>query len=311
MKSALVTGAAGFLGSWLCRELADRGVRVTGVVRRPPPADGLFEALGLASAPGMRLAVTDSVEAALIGEASPDAVFHLAGMSQVEAARADPAAAFESNSRAVWVLLDTLRHAAPAAAVVIASTDGVYGEAPGRPSVEEDLPRTRGPYELSKLAGEAAVSGFAALGQPVTSARLGNVYGFGDANTARLIPGLAAAARQGVAPRLRGDGRSIRGYLNVRDAVAGLLALADHAGNDGVRGQPVNLVSERGMSSLEVARLVMSIAGRPDLEPVTGPPTPGETSVRMSSAARARERLGWKERIPLEQGLRTLWERQE
>ena len=311
MNSALVIGAAGFLGSWLCRELADRGVPVPAVVRRPPPADGLFAALGLASAPGVRLVVAGGVDAVLVSEASPDAVFNLAGMSQVEAARSDPVAAFESNSRAVWLLLDVLRHAAPSAAVVVASTDGVYGEASGRPSVEDDLPMARGPYEMSKLAGEAAASGFAALGQPVTVARLGNVYGFGDANASRLIPGLFDAARQGVAPRLRGDGRSIRGYLNVRDAVAGLLALADHACEDGIRGQPVNLVSERGMSSLEMARLVMRIAGRPDLEAVVGPPAAGETSIRVSSAARARERLGWKERIPLEQGLRTLWERQE
>lgn len=296
MKAALVTGASGFIGATLCLALADRGVRVQAALRRAP--HGLFASLGLTDRPGVRVVETGAVTADLVQDSGADTVFHLAGLSQVSEARVDPARAFDVNARSTWMLLDAVRASGLVPRVVFASTDAVYGEAPGRPSVESDPLLGRGPYELSKMAGEAAAFAFAALGLSVTVARLGNVYGCGDVNTARLIPGVVAAVRAGRRPELRTAG-SIRSHLHVDDCVAGLIALAEAPA---AAGLAINIASETRMSNIGVVRLMLAIAGRPELEPVVVD-SGGETSARFSSAALARKLLGWREAVSLEEGL--------
>lgn len=300
MKAALVTGASGFIGATLCRALADRGIRVHAVLRGA--AGGLFAVLGLADCPNVRIVHATEVTAEVVRESGVDAVFHLAGLSQVEEARADPARAFEVNARGTWTLLDTIHASGLAPRVVVTSTDAVYGEAPGRPSVETDPLLGRGPYELSKMAAEAAAFAFADAGLPATIARLGNVYGCGDVNRGRLVPGAVAAVRAGCRPELRTTG-SVRSYLHVDDCAAGLIALA---GAPAAVGRAVNVASETRISNIDLVRLILAVAGRPDLEPVVLGKA-GKDFIRFSSSALAREITGWRETIPLEQGIvRTL-----
>lgn len=311
MKRAFVTGASGFVGSWLCRCLADLGVLVTATLRRPPDPAGLFARLGLASDPLVAPIIAPDPAAADLRQAAPDAVFHLAGLSQAAEARADPARAFEANARGTWRLLDAVRVAGVAAVTVIASTEAVYGPIGGhgneRTATEHDRPRAGGPYELSKLAAESAALAFASTGMPVTIARLGNLYGPGDPNQARIIPSLVAAVRAGEAPVLKSPW-SVRSYLAMRDGVEGLIALAS-ADPGLTRGRPFNIVSSRPIATVDLARLVLAAAGRPDIEPrLLVPEGGGDTSVRMSSNAFARETLGWDERISLSHGLRDLLE---
>lgn len=307
MKRAFVTGASGFVGAWLCRRLADLGVPVTAALRHPPGAAGLFARLGLASDPLVSPLVAPDPAAADLRRAAPDAVFHLAGLSQAGEARADPARAFEVNARGTWRMLEAVRAAGVAAITVIASTEAVYGAVGDRPATEMDRPAGRGPYELSKLAAEAAGLAFAATGLPVTIARLGNLYGPGDPNAARIIPSLIAAVRAGEAPVLNSPW-SVRSYLSVHDGVEGLIALATAAPSL-TAGRPFNIVSGRAIATLDLARLALEAAGRPDLQPrLLVPEGGGDTSIRISSNALARDTLGWDERIPLSHGLRDLLE---
>lgn len=307
MKRAFVTGASGFVGAWLCRRLADLGVPVTAALRRPPDPAGLFARLGLGSDPLVTPLITPEPGVGELRAAAPDAVFHLAGLSQAAEARADPARAFEANARGTWRLLDAVKGAGVAAMTVIASTEAVYGPLSDRPATELDLPRPTGPYELSKLAAESAGLAFAAAGLPVTIARLGNLYGPGDPNGARIIPSLVAAVQAGTAPVLANPW-SVRSYLAVEDGVEGLLALAQ-ADPARITGQPFNIVASQAISTLDLAQLLLSVAGRPDLQPrLLVPRGGGDTSIRMSSNRLARDLLGWDERISLSNGLRGLLE---
>lgn len=303
MRTALVTGASGFVGVWLCRALADRDVRVIAVVRRPP--DGLLGALGPPRQSRVRIVETLQITPDLVEATAPEAIFHLAGQSQVDKARADPAQAFEANARGTWALLAAVQASGLAPRIVFASTDAVYGEAPGRPSEEGDPLLGSGPYELSKAAGEAAAFAFAAIGLPVVVARLGNVYGEGDANRSRLIPSVVAALRAGHRPELRARD-SIRAYLHVEDCVAGLIALAT-AEAALVNGRAVNIVSERPVSNISLVDLVLDLMRRPDLRPLEHVGA-CETTRRISSAALARRLLGWSETFTLKQGLARLLE---
>lgn len=301
----LVTGAAGFVGAWLCRKLLDAGAAVTGTVRHAPGPGSLFERLGLQGAVTL---VTDARPPTreFVAALRPGRVFNLAGQAEARVALADPGASFEANAAYVWRLLDALRFGAPDACIVHASTDGVYGEA-GADAATEDTPlRATGPYEASKAAGDLAARSYAAAyGMNVTVARLGNVYGPGDPHRSRLVPSLVDALAAGRAPALR-TATAVRSYVHVDDATDALVLLAARAGEAGVRGAAFNVTSTAFHSTLEVARLAAAACGRPDLAPVVEGNAGGELSVKRSSPDRIAARLGWRARVGLRDGLAML-----
>lgn len=311
-SSALVTGASGFLGSWLCRILAERGVAVTALLRRAPPPDGPFARFGLEEKvdglvrPDGLPTLADLADRMAEGAG---VVFHLAGLSQAGEAARDPARAFEVNARGTWQLLDRLLQAGWPGVTVLASTEAVYGDAGARPSQEGDPLRPQGAYALSKVAAESAALAFAAAGLPVAIARIGNVYGPGDPNAARLVPSICHAAARGEPPLLR-SAQSVRGYLHVRDCVDGLVALAALP-PETARGRIVNIVSEAPVTNHDLAMIALDLAGLPDLRPqlaAGGGEAGTPADQRLSSARLARDLLQWNAIVPLQEGLREIIE---
>ncbi len=299
--TVLVTGASGFVGCWLIRSLADGGRRVVAQMRRPPSA--LFSRLALDQHPLVETVVDPSTPAVL-ARTLPDEVFHLAGMSQVAAAAKQPAAAYEANARQTWLLLEAIRALPAPPRTVVASTEGIYGETPTGPATEEHPLNASGAYETSKLMADIAARTYARqFGLPVVVARLGNVYGPGDANAARIVPSIVAAVQAGGVPHLRGGGRAVRSLLHVNDCIAALRLLAAHAGDSGVAAEAFNVCGEPAMTTLEIARTVLDAFGHVDLAPTISDAAPGETSVRVSSSAKLRTRLGWSPGIGLAAGL--------
>ncbi|NBC96114.1 MAG: NAD-dependent epimerase/dehydratase family protein [Deinococcus-Thermus bacterium] len=304
--TTLVTGASGFVGSWLVHRLAQDGVAVAAQMRRPP--SGLFAALGLDSDPRVTLHV-DEDAAGVLAAVAPDELFHLAGKSQVGELMKAPATAMEANAREGWLLFEALRGLARPPRTVVASTDAIYGETGARAATEDDPPRATGPYEVSKLMLDAAARCYASVfGLPIAVARLGNVYGPGDANTARIVPSVLSAIRGGGVPHLRGGGRAVRSLLHVDDCIAGLRLLAAHAGDDGVRGQAFNLSGSAPMTTHEIARTVLDAFGLTEAQPEITEGAPGETSVKYSSSLRLEQTLGWSPRLSLADGIATIVE---
>jgi len=297
MKTAVVTGATGFIGGRLIPALARRGVSVTAITRRPC---GLW--------PGVaRVAVLEENSlSSLIADTDPDAIFHLAGVSQESLAREDPALALDANGRAVWALMDAIHRSGRRPAIVLASSVAVYGENKGRPASENDRLRGSGAYALSKIAGECGARAFAALGLGARIARIGNVFGPGDRSVARLIPDTLAAILENRAPLLRAPA-AVRCHLHVEDCVTGLIALGEARGA-ALAGRAVNICGEHGITNLDLVRLMLARAGREDLQPDVALGAPA-ASIRLTSADLARQTLGWQPEISLEQGLSDLLER--
>ncbi|MEB8387403.1 NAD(P)-dependent oxidoreductase [Rhodobacteraceae bacterium KMM 6894] len=298
MKTAIVTGATGFIGARLTRALIHRGVAITAVTRRT--AGGIPGVAKIAR-------VGETCLATLVRETNPDVVFHLAGLSGEAAARRDPVAAMEANAQGVWTLLDAVNQSGVRPAVVVASSVAVYGDNDGRPSHEDDRLRGAGPYELSKIAGECAARAFVGLGVDARIARIGNVFGPGDPNVTRLIPETLNAVRENRAPVLRAPD-SMRSYLYVDDCISGLIALGGARGA-ALAGRPVNICAEAGISNIDLVRLILAQAGRSDLHPVVTPDG-SSPSIRLASAELAHQALGWQLDITLSQGLEDLLERQ-
>ena len=305
-RSVLVTGAHGFVGSWLTRALLERGDRVVALDRAEPHRSGLA-VQGIDAE--VAVVQADLRDADAFGEALADhrvdTVFHLGAQTLVGAARASPAETFETNVRGTWTVLEACR-TAEVERIVVASSDKAYGAHSELP-YREDFPlRANSPYEASKAAADIiARSYWASYGLPVAVTRFANIYGGGDLNFSRLVPEAVIAAIDARPPVLRSDGSPERDFLYVEDATRAYLAIAEALDRDrAARGEAFNAGAGRPHSVIEVLRLVAAVSGA-EIEPeVRGEGTPtGEIDRQYVDPTKLRELTGWEPRVDLRDGL--------
>jgi len=309
---ALVTGGAGFIGSNLVDALLARGDRVTVV---DDLSTGRRENLAGALERGATLIEADIAEAEAVGAAvrgaAPDAVFHLAAQMDVRRSVADPGFDARVNVVGTANLLEAVRHAAPGAALVFASTGGaIYGEGEGRdlPFPEEAELAPEAPYGQSKLAGEGYVGYYRRMhGLAAVSLRLGNVYGprqdpLGEAGVVAIFCG---RLRDGGRPTVFGDGRQTRDFVYVGDVIEAMIASAGRlrGGGDGM-GEVYNVGTGRETTVLELAGALAEIGGRDDFEPEMAPARPGEIQRCVIDPGKAGADLGWHAATGVNDGLR-------
>jgi CDP-glucose 4,6-dehydratase len=308
-RAVLVTGAQGFIGSWLAERLLDAGAQVI-VPRRDVPARSRFRSDGIERRCDLVHADVTDYQALLrvIVEHQVSAVFHLAAQALVGIANRAPLSTFESNVRGTYTLLEACRTARADGVVleriVIASSDKAYGEA--EPPYREDsqlLPRY--PYDVSKACTDLIARSFAAtFGMPVAVTRLANVYGGGDFNFSRLVPETARALLRGERPVLRSDGSPERDFIFVQDAVDAYLAVAASLEHEELHGRAWNAGSGRPYAVREIVERLIAVSGR-GLEPdVRGAGAPhAEIDRQHLDSTAIREQLGWRPAWQLEQGL--------
>ena len=289
LSPVLVTGAGGFVGTWVRRRLEADGLAHMALTR----ADGDLAAEGVA--------------AGLIATHAPATVLHLAG----QAVPGDPVATWEANVRASWLLLDACRRAG-VARVVVASSPAAAGPGHPQPLREDVALRPVGPYGASKAAVEHLARAEAGLGLGVAVVRLANVYGGGDRHATRLVPECVAAVLADRPPSLRSHGHDEHDFLYVEDAVDALLDVAGALGPGGsiVPGEVLQAASGIPWSAIRVAGIVARLGREDPVVEVTGF-APDEPRRTWMDPSRLRERTGWRARTDLEEGLRrTLeWER--
>jgi len=278
----LVTGAQGFIGSWLARRLLDAGAEVVVPARDGRSIDRrcqAFDADILDAASMRRLVEAHGVRA----------VFHLAAQSTLAVARRDPLATFEVNVRGTYSVLEACRTAGePVERVVVASS----------------YLRSKDPYVASKACAEVASRSYAAgYGLPVAVLRLANVYGGGDYNFTRLVPETARALVRREPPVLRSDGTPERDFLYVEDGVDAYLAVAASLDRPEARGRVWTAGSGEPVAVLDVVRRLIAVAGN-GVEPVVlGRSTPGERDREAVDASALTAELGWRPRWQLDRGL--------
>jgi CDP-glucose 4,6-dehydratase len=301
----LVTGATGLVGSWLTRALLERGSEVIVLVRDADPMSELIRSGDLARTTVVNGEV-QSLETMLraMNHHRPDTVFHLAAQTQVGAAYRDPWETFESNVRGTYALLEACRrHADAVRRIVVASSDKAYGEAARLPYTEDMPLEARFPYDTSKLCTDVITrSYFATYGLPAAIARCGNIYGGGDLNWDRIVPGTIRSLLQNERPVIRSDGTLVRDYVYVREVAEAYLTLAEHVHRPEVRGQAFNFAAGAPLSVLEVVAAIGTAMGVTPDPDVRGTAT-AEISRQFLSSERARETLGWASRYPLAEGL--------
>lgn len=305
MESVLVTGATGMVGSALTARLVQLGVRVVALVMDVDPQSELYRSgtdRSISIVNG-RLEDFDAIERAVVAH-DVDTIFHLGAQTIVSTAHRSPRATFESNVRGTWNVLDVARiHSGLVRNVVVASSDKAYGESETLPYVESMRLEGVYPYEVSKSMTDLVSRSYAlTYGVPTVVARCGNIYGPGDLNWSRIIPGTFRSIIEGKQPVLRSDGTFLRDYLHVDDVVEAYLALAGRAGD--LRGRGFNFSDSSPMSVLDIYRACCEAAGVPDLEPLILNRAQGEIKDQYLDASLAERELGWKATVTLDAGLR-------
>ena len=247
----LVTGAQGFIGSWLVQRLLREGATVL-VPRRPSGEGSLFAREGL-EARCVQVDMDLQDLASLIravNEHDVREVFHLGARTIVADANRSPMAAFDANVRGTYNLLEACR--------VADDAPSARGGGLLLPRLRPATPATRWartprwgpawPYDVSKACADMIARCYAATWDlPVGVTRLANVYGGGDLNYSRLVPDAARALVAGRAPVIHSDGTPERDFIYVEDAVDAYLAVADSLSEPRFRGRAWNAGSGSSM----------------------------------------------------------------
>ncbi|HSF25875.1 MAG TPA: GDP-mannose 4,6-dehydratase [Blastocatellia bacterium] len=313
-RPVLVTGSTGLLGSWLTKALIERGAFVVALIRDWVPENELFRSGMLERVCVVRgdIRDRDTVERAL-GEYEVDTVFHLAAQTIVGIANRNPISTFESNIGGTWSVLEACRRSPTVHQIVVASSDKAYGSHERLPYSEDAALQGRHPYDVSKSCADLIAQSYATTyGLPVCVTRCGNLYGGGDLNWNRIVPGTIRSALHGERPVIRSDGSYIRDYFYVEDGALAYLMLAEQlASRRELAGEAFNFSNEIQVTVLELAQMVLRLVGREDLELDVRGEANNEITHQYLDATKARSSLGWQPRYTLEEGVtRTiLWYR--
>jgi CDP-glucose 4,6-dehydratase len=314
-RSVFVTGATGLLGSHLTAALVDRNANVTCLVR-DEVSSSHFHRMHL----GKRVTVVrGSIEdytllERALNEHEVEAVFHCAAQAIVGTAHRNPLSTWESNVRGTYMLLEACRRNGKLVdRVVVASSDKAYGDQPTLPYTEDSPLEGRFPYDASKACTDLiARSYFDSYHLPVCVTRCGNLFGPGDLNWNRIVPGTIRSALRGERPIIRSDGKFVRDYVYVGDAVDAYLLTASQIGRADVTGEAFNFSDARPLTVLEICQATLAACGHSELEPVVLGQATHEIKEQFLDSLKARTRLGWTPKFGVMEGLtRTIgWYRQ-
>lgn len=306
-KRVLVTGANGFVGSWLCQRLLSEGAQVLVLIRDRVPGSN-FHRLGLhARVDEISGTLTDfQLVSRMVSEYTVEYCFHLAAQAIVGVANQSPLSTFESNIRGTWNLLEALRLAKTIQGVVVASSDKSYGVHRDLPYREDHALNPLYPYDTSKACADLlARCYFHTFDLPVTVTRFANIYGGGDLNFSRIIPDSIRAVLRGHNPVIRSDGTPERDFIFVDDVVDLYLEIGKRLPGGQVAGEVFNGGHNQPVKILHLVEKIIELSGQKGLKPdIRGKDTGhAEIDRQWLDATKAKEALGWEPKVGLEEGL--------
>lgn len=306
-KAVLITGGLGFIGSNLARRLVDLGANVTLADSLIPDYGGnLFNIDGYEKR--LRVNIADvrdpySMRALVRGQ---DVLFNLAGQVSHIDSMHDPFTDLEINTRSQLSILEACRQVNPALKVVYAGTRQQYGKPRYLPLDEDHIQAPTDVNGVNKLAGEwYHIVYHTAYGLRTTSLRLTNTYGPRQLikhNRQGFIGWFVRLAIEGKPIQLYGDGQQLRDLTYVDDVVDAFLRVG---ANDNANGAVFNLGGDAPISLLDLATLIVAIAGRGRVELIPWPEARKKIDIGdvYSSHARISAVLDWQPTTPLTVGL--------
>jgi UDP-glucose 4-epimerase len=312
-RRILITGASGYIGSLLTRELLDAGAIVTAVVR---PGNSWRGPSGIAHK-NLSIAEKDiglqQTWAEVVG--NHDTIIQLAAQTSHYVANENPLVDWQINVKPTVDLLEYCRAQKVAPRIIFASTATAYGLPEQLPAKENHAPSAYTVYDVHKITVEQYLLYYAnALGIPTTSLRLANVYGLslGSARRDRGVTNLMALkALQGESLQIYGSGEGLRDYVHISDVVH-CFVRATAADPGLIKGEIFNVCTGTGTAFLRGVEIIIDEAAKITGTAVTYTHvipqkiSPIDDRSFFGSLDKTYKKLGWKPQIDCETGLRSL-----
>lgn len=298
-KHVAITGISGLVGARLANVLSERGFSVYGLFRDEPSNINLNNNINKIY--GNINSLEDATY--FIQKSKPDYIFHLAAETQAFDSVGSPYNTFYTNFNGTLNLLEAARLYSNPKAVVVASTDKVYGELIFDEYLEFHPLNGTYPYEASKVSTEAVVRSYRkSYDMPIVMARPCNIYGPGDNNSQRLIPGIIKAYLENKQFILRNGGEDIREYIHVDDVVYALIAIMNHAERQ--NSTPAfNISSGDRYSTIEVFNIVQKeLKSNVDHKIIYDNSV--EISTQIMGSQLLRNLTGWKPKFKFEKAIK-------
>jgi CDP-glucose 4,6-dehydratase len=301
-KRVLLTGHTGFKGAWLAQWLVSMGAKVTAVALKPNTEPNVFTLANVTAHLDSHIVdICDAPKiAAIVQQAQPEIVLHLAAQALVRESYSDPLRTFSVNVMGTANVLDALRYCDSVRSIVVVTTDKVYAnqEWPW-PYRETDRLGGHDPYSASKAGTEIVVASyrasyFAAKGVTLATARAGNVIGGGDWSADRIIPDAVRAwsANKGALQVRRPQ--AVRPWQHVIEPLCAYLVLAERAWSDQTAGQAWNFGPQihEAATVREVVGMAQAAFGQGQVQWGDGKDGPHEAGLLMLDTSLAKSELG-------------------
>lgn len=300
----LVTGHTGFKGSWLALWLTAMGAEVTGIALPPEHERDHFVTARIESLVDHRICDIRDAEAleAVVAEARPQVVFHLAAQALVRRGYERPLETFDTNLSGTVNLLDACRDLAGLQSVVVVTSDKCYENLErDEPYRETDRLGGRDPYSASKAAAEIATAAMrdSFFSSPdsarIATARAGNVIGGGDWSDDRIVCDFFRAREAGAPLGVRNP-ESVRPWQHVLEPLAGYLRLAQLlAAEDGAKHATAYNFGPDADAQVTVSTIADMLVSTADgsWEATPEPGAVHEATLLALDASKARTELGW------------------
>jgi CDP-glucose 4,6-dehydratase len=310
-KKIFVTGATGVVGLNLVNRLVEYQAEVVALVRDTVPKTRIL-GKWLDGESGVTVVRGDLLDYDLIlrslAEYESEYIFHLGAQTIVNVGNRSPLTTFRSNIEGTWNLLESARvlegYSSTIEALCVASSDKAYGTSPVLPYTEDMPLWGEHPYDVSKSCTDLIAQSYAkTYNLPITIARMGNIYGFGDLNFNRIIPGTIRNILKNKPVEIRSNGTPIREYFFVMDAVDAYLTMAEKISKNGVAGEAFNFSSGEKLNVLEIVQKISDLMDV-KIKPRILDNSRNEIQDQYLSIAKAKKVLHWKPRYKTEEGLK-------
>lgn len=299
MENVLVTGANGFVGSAMCQRLLKMNKSVVGLVRdrnyksRRDLLDNISVVYG-------DLRDYDTVRYA-VSKYEIDTIFHMGAITILKMATADPKSCWQTNLMGTVNVMEAARECGHVSKIVVASSDKAYGVHDNLPYREDFALLASDPYSTSKSCTDLIAQSYAYTYDLDTSiVRSGNIFGPGDLNKSRIIPGSILRMLDGERPVIyKGVGNYKREFMYIDDVIDAYLTVQDR----GLRGEAYNIGGSGFFNIFDTTQMIIEEMGL-DIEPQVLEKDFIEIKEQYLDSSKL-ESLGWKCQYDLRKGIRS------
>ena len=263
-KKVLVTGANGFLASWIVKKLLEKGADVNALVYEEISfsmfdLDGLDKKTNVIHGDILDFEMLKK----LIKEFQIEMIFHVGAQAINKTAVESPYKTLETNIRGTYNILEAIRLVSPNTQIIVASSDKAYGEHETMPYKETFSLHGEYPYEVSKSCADLiSTAYFKTYGLPICIVRSGNIYGEGDWHFSRVVPASIIRIHKNLSPILISETK--RDYVYAGDIADGYIRLAEAMFN-GLKGEALNFGSGKPVETSTLIKTILKIMDKEEL----------------------------------------------